>query len=103
MAGMPARAKAKMGSANAARIVFMSTPGNWIPHGRETLCRRHWHVSFDREFVQGTSVGKRNVSHGPSIFGENDKMRRHTAEKGDPLLFPTYRLSGGDGPTSPHA
>jgi hypothetical protein len=36
MAGMLARAIARMGSANAARIVFMSAPGNWIPPWRES-------------------------------------------------------------------
>jgi hypothetical protein len=36
MAGMIARVTVRMGNASAARIVFMSAPGNWIPPWRES-------------------------------------------------------------------
>src|ERR1700733_7939736 len=97
MAGMLARAIARMGNAIAARTIFMSTtPGNWIPPERESLYGRHCqglarHSLFSKAKIRFTQSAEcrllntaQPVTVGPIQMRERSQFRVANSPSSEP-------------------
>ena len=79
---MLARAIARIGSASAARIVFMGTPGELDSAWEANVVRTILEGGFNRQKSRRLrESGKRNACHGLSVFEESDEFRGDVPER----------------------